>query len=411
MRSRLLVLFALIITAAGFAQTPAPADPDLAKDKAYAIGLERSGKYEEALPWLQKLHERAPKDPEITQALADVTLVLSSAVTDLEQQRQQRVLARQLFQQAIDQGVKEPFAAQMVSYLPADGNVSKFSDNPEVHRLVAQGEAAFAKGNLDEAKDWYVRAVVLDPKNYDAALFAGDMYYRKKDPVAAGEWYARAIQIDPDQEPAYRYWGDALMARGKFSEAREKYIQAVIANPYSEFVWNGVNNFLKGTNQKATWYKIKPQANVTTKENNNINITLNVGDGKKDDPGGVVWMMYGISRAAYQGEKFKKEFPNEPKYRHTLKEESEALSLAADGLNVKDDKKKKKHEQPLPDDLAALARLKSTGFIEPYVLFNAADNDIVKDYIPYRKVHRDLLVRYLSEIVIPPAPSDTADKP
>jgi tetratricopeptide (TPR) repeat protein len=411
MRSRLLVLFALIITAAALAQAPAPADPDLAKDKAYAIGLERSGKYVEALPWLQKLHERAPKDAEITEALADDVLALSATYSDLDQQRQQRVLARQLFQQAIDQGYKGDFPAQMVSALPVDGKISNFSDDPEVHRLVAQGEAAFAKGNVDEAKDWYIRAVVLDPKNYDAALFAGDMYYRKKDSVSAGEWYARAIQIDPDREAAYRYWGDALIARGKFSEAREKYIAAVIANPYGEFVWNGVQNYLKGTNQKATWYKIKPQADVTSKDDKNINITLNIGDGKKDDPSGAAWMMYGISRAAYKGEKFKKEFPNEPKYRHTLKEESEALNLTATVLDESDTKKKKKKDQALPDDLAALLRLHRAGLIEPYVLLNVADNDIAKDYIPYRKEHRDLLVRYLSEIVIPPAPADTADKP
>jgi tetratricopeptide (TPR) repeat protein len=410
MRRRLLVLITLIIiTSAALAQTPAPVDPDLAKDKAYAIDLERSGKFTEALPWLQKLHERAPQDPEITQSLADVVLVLAGTYTNPEQQRQERVLARQLFQQAIDQGIKEPFAAQMVSYLPADGKISKFSDDPEVHRLVSEGEAAFAKGNIDEAKDWYIRAVVLDPKNYDAALFVGDMYYRKNDSVSAGEWYARAIQIDPDREPAYRYWGDALMARGKYSEAREKYIQAVIADPYSQFVWNGTNNFLKGTNQKATWYRIKPQAEVTSKDPNNINITLNLGDTKKDDPAGGVWMMYGISRAAYKGEKFKKEFPNEPTYRHTLKEESEALSLAATMIEA-NTKKKKKDAPPLPDDLAALARLKSAGLIEPYVLLNAADNDITKDYVPYRKEHRDLLVRYLNEIVLPPAPADKSEK-
>lgn len=403
------LLFAALLTisllSSGSGQTPA--DPDLAKDKTYAIDLERAGKYPEALPFLRKLHERAPNDPEITLYLADALLVDASGITEPEQQRQQRIQARNLFKLAIDQGSKADFAAQMVSYLPEDGKFAKYSDDPEVHRLVSQGEAAFAKGNLDEAKDWYIRAVVLDPKNYDAALFAGDIYFRKKDPVSAGEWFSRAIKIDPDRETAYRYWGDALMSRGKYSEARDKYILAIIAEPYSQFVWNGAKNFLNGTHQQATWYKIKPQANVTSKDDKNTNITLNIGDLKKDDPSGTAWMMYGISRAAYQTQSFKKDYPNEPKYRHTLKEEADALSLAVTAIDNKEGKKKKKNAA-LPPDLAALLRLKEAGLIEPYVLLNVPDDEIVKDYETYRKQHRELLVRYLSEIVLPPAPADGA---
>jgi hypothetical protein len=120
--------------------------------------------------------------------------------------------------------------------------------------------------------------------------------------------------------------------------------------------------------------------------------------------------MYGISRAAYQTQSFKKDYPNEPKYRHTLKEEADALSLAATAIDNKDGKKKNKNAAQLPEDLAALLRLKEAGLIEPYVLLNVPDNDIAKDYEPYRKQHRDLLVRYLSEIVLPPAPTDGAAK-
>lgn len=39
--------------------------------------------------------------------------------------------------------------------------------------------------------------------------------------------------------------------------------------------------------------------------------------------------------------------------------------------------------------------------IEPYVLLNAADEDIAQDYPRYREKNREKLEKYLSEFVVP----------
>src|SRR4030095_11749704 len=104
-------------------------------------------------------------------------------------------------------------------------------------RAMEEGEAAFTRGDFDAAITAYSRAYKLDPKLYEAALFIGDIYFRKKDASRAGEWFTRAISIDPNRETAYRYWGNALMAAERTDEARDKYIEAVIAAPYSRMTW------------------------------------------------------------------------------------------------------------------------------------------------------------------------------
>ena len=44
--------------------------------------------------------------------------------------------------------------------------------------------------------------------------------------------------------------------------------------------------------------------------------------------------------------------------------------------------------------------------LEPYVLISAPDRDIASnDYVPYREQHRDQLEAYLSQFIVPPAPS------
>ena len=76
-------------------------------------------------------------------------------------------------------------------------------------------EADFSRGELDKAREGYMRALLLDPNNYSAGLFTGDVLFNQHAYGDAGEWFARAIQIDPNRETAYRYWGDVLVATGK----------------------------------------------------------------------------------------------------------------------------------------------------------------------------------------------------
>jgi hypothetical protein len=122
----------------------------------------------------------------------------------------------------------------------------------------------------------------------------------------------------------------------------------------------------------------------------------------KNDPGGSAWMMYGMERALWHGDKFKKEFPNESAYRRTLREEADCLHLMVTVMTEqKDFEKKKKDMDPA---LVQLVKIDQSGFLEPFALLNRADKEIAQDYAPYRDVHRDTIYRYFDEFVVPKAP-------
>lgn len=398
--------FGIALLTPAFSQQPAasssqpPLDAETQKDRTYALDQVKEGKKLAVLDLLAKLHTKLPKDCDIGMALADAQ-ISQSATLEGDAEKAERKASRKTYKDVVDAGCENDFANQMYQAIPEDGARSPFSDNADVERLVKKGEAAFGEGKYDEAKDWYIKAVVLDPKNFAAALYAGDAYFAKKDWVSACEWFKRASEIDPGQESAHRYWGDALMQRRMFADAKQQYIQAVIADPYSNFVYNGMNNYLRGTGGKAKWYKIAPQADVSQKDDKNINITLSPGNGKGDDPSGGAWMAYAISRAAYRKDDFAKDHPGEKEYRHSMQEEAKALSLAVEVATGD-----KKNKNPLPDDLARLVELKKGGFLEPYVLLNVPDGGVVQDYPAYRTAHRDVLERYLADFVLPAAPPD-----
>jgi hypothetical protein len=112
-------------------------------------------------------------------------------------------------------------------------------------------------------------------------------------------------------------------------------------------------------------------------------------------------LMYSIERTIWKTEKFAKEFPGEKTYRHSLKEEVDALSLVATAFAENQKKKKLKDSDP---SLATLTKFQAEGLLEPYVLLIRPDNDIARDYSSYQAAHRGKLIEFVDKYVVPPAP-------
>jgi tetratricopeptide (TPR) repeat protein len=283
----------------------------------------------------------------------------------------------------------------LLDLLPPDGSI-RHESNAEVDRAIQSGEAAFAKRDYDEAIANYSRAFALDPKNYAAALFIADSYFAKRDFAKAEEGYERAIQVNPDVETAYRYEADMLTKNGAMEKARTRAIQAVVAEPYNPITWRGL----------AQWANANHVQLKAIHVNTHTVMAENAADGPlitvdpKSSPGAIaVGILYSGTRANWRKEEFKKRFPQEPQYRHSLAEEADALSVAA--------KFELKHGVSLnaiDPDLALLKQLYNANMIEPYVLLNAADQGVAQDYPAYRSRNRSRLEDYLSQFVVPPTP-------
>ncbi len=366
------------------------------------MDLYDQGKSIEALPWFEKVVAATPNNVVALEHLAACLVNEAATLPDPEQRKATRIRARQQFLRAKELGDNSDYLRAGLAGLPEDGRDAEYGSNPEVDRLMKQGEAAFAANKLEDAKSAYLAALLLDPNNYGALLFIGDVYFRKGDATAAGEWFSRAIQVQPTEETAYRYWGDALLKQRKLAAARDKFIDAIIANPYDQRSWSGIHNYLRTAKQNATWYKIQPPNSFSaTDKGGTINLDTNSMD-KKD--GNSAWISYPMERILWKNGKFAMEYPNEKQYRHSLKEESAALSVVA---SVASELSNGKKAEKLNTDLQALVSLKSAGFLDPYILINVPDQGIAQDYVEYRKAHRDILFRYLSEVVVPPVPADT----
>jgi len=372
-----------------------PVDEQTGKDRSYAMDLYQRGKCLEAVPWLEKIISKLPNDPAIHEALGSCLVAKAATLPDAAQRKATRVQARQEFLKAKELGDNSDYLNLGLASLPEDGHDPQYADNAEVDRLMRQAEAAFAAGNLDDAKKSYLQVLVIDPNNYTALLFMGDVYFRKGDATAAGEWFSRAIAVDPTQESAYRYWGDSLMKQGKVTEAGDKFVEAFIAEPYNRLARAGFVNWGERVNLSLAHPRVEFPASVNKKGENGTTITLDPTMLDKGDKDGssAAWMVYSFTRASWATSEFAKQYPDEKAYRHSLKEEATAIRAALKSL---DEKKSATGDH----SLQILKKLDQDGLLEAFILLAMPDAGIANDFAGYRKTNTENLRRYVKQYVM-----------
>lgn len=369
-------------------------------ERQNAVTLFNQGKRLEALQPLEALVQKSPQDAELLVYLAASLIDHAATLTDQDAAAKERLRAKDLVQKGWGLGNSSPLAEnlrQIMRDLPANGEI-QFSNNAEVERLMNAGEAAFARRDFDAAVAVYAKALELEPTNYSATLFTADAYGRKKDFARASEWYERAMRLDPDVETAFRYYADMLAAQGDMAKARSMLIRAAVAEPYNKIVWREIRAWALINNTAFTLMYLPVP--VLRKDG------AVSGDHASEHPPELLpaWQAYHAAIADWRRGKFEEKFPRQP-YRHSLAEESDALTAASKILEKL--KQDEKTAGLVTGDTVAglLLRLYEAGLIEPYVLFSLGDDGIARDYKTYRIANRGKLEEYMDKFVMPPAPA------
>ena len=364
------------------------------EDRRRAFQLIKDAKYPEAQALFEKLAVAHPQDAAIIENLGLLVMHQATYLPTPEERRKARQRARELLIKAVQLGSPNPLTA-LIQGIPEDGGTDQtFSTRKEVDDAMREGEAAFGKGDFPKAVEMYQRALMLEPKLYEAALFIGDVYFKSAEQVKAGEWFARAIQINPDRETAYRYWGDALMKQGKVTEAGDKFVEAYIAEPYIRLARSGFVSWGDRVNLTRAHPRVEFPAAVNKKTDNQTTITLdpNMLDKGDKDGSAAAWVLYSFTRASWVTSEFAKQYPDEKTYRHSLKEEATAIRAALKSLEKKG---------PTSDrSLQILQKLDKDGLLEAYILLAMPDAGIASDFAAYRKTNTENLRRYVKQYVM-----------
>lgn len=372
-------------------------EPD--PERARAFQLYEEAKYTEALPVFEKLAAKYPEDRDVLKIYGFLVVGQTAYMKDEAARKDARRRGRELLVKAQQLGAADALLRSILEAVPPDGgDDTKLSSKKEAEDAMREGEAAFAKKDFAKAIEMYQLALLFDPKLYEAALFTGDCYYSSAEQKKAAEWFARAAAINPDREAAYRYWGDSLMKQGRVTEAGDKFIEAYLAEPYSRLSRSAFLDWGERVHININHPEVEIPANVSSPQQGQISINLDPNALKNDDKSGAgaAWLMYGLVRGGWQSANFAKAYPNEKKYRHSLKEEADALRAA---LKAYDGQQAKKPETGDPS-LQLLTKLEKEGLLESYILLALPDEGIAQDYPAYRSTHLEDLRRYVKQYVL-----------
>jgi tetratricopeptide (TPR) repeat protein len=234
----------------------------------------------------------------------------------------------------------------------------------------------------------------LEPGNYYAALFTANTLDRRGDSHKAAEWYERAAALNPDAETAFRYYADMLAKHGDMLKARSMLIRAAVAEPYNKIVWREIR----------AWAVINHTAfNIVYLPIPRLPKTAASTAGPAEGIAAAWRAFYSVKVRWRSGVSFHERYPRELTYRHSLAEESEALSAAAQTLQRLAAQDKGAQAVSVDPIAPLLLRVYEAGLIDAYVLFSLGDDGIAQDYTEYRAKHRAQLEGYLDRFVMPQA--------
>ncbi len=185
---RALVLLALFVTlVCGIGNTQGgTASSGANTAERLAQALYEQGKFVDALPLFANLSADHPSDKVLKERWAWCLFQYATTLSDPEQRKKTLTKAHAVALEANKLGDNSQLL-MMLLQLPVDGSEKEYSTKKEVNEILKAAEADFVRGDLDKAKAGYLRALALDPTNYDAALFTGDVFFKQHSYANAGE--------------------------------------------------------------------------------------------------------------------------------------------------------------------------------------------------------------------------------
>ncbi|WP_158820048.1 tetratricopeptide repeat protein [Granulicella sp. S156] len=392
----ILAMGLMLVVVSARSQAPAEkTDAEIKAEGEQARALYEKQNFLEALPLYEDLHTRRPQNLLYQERLA-MTLLAKASQQSPEDAQATRRRSRELLLQAKAAGDNSNLIQILLEKLQDADQPAKAE--PVGHEWMQKGETAFSSGDLQAAVGFYKQALDANPQYYVAALFAGDAEYKLNHPAEAGKWFARAIEINPDVETAYRYWGDCLEKAGDHTQAEAKFIGGIVAEPYSRAPRLGLKQWADRNHAMVVAPPIKLPARATTGKDGHINITMSMpAAADKDNKESALALSYSMESALWQGDEFRKHFPNEKTYRHSLLEEATSVRLM---LSVV--REQKIPENTLSASTKLLLELDNAGMLECWILLDDPDQGIAQDYAAYRKDHRELLAKYIAQYDVHP---------
>ncbi|MEF9929304.1 MAG: hypothetical protein RR804_15880 [Massilia sp.] len=179
------------------------------------------------------------------EALAGLVLKLST-VAPQNKAPQLRDMARALAERATLLAADDPVAQEVLRMLDDPAPPPLHQPNARAAKLMAEGEAAFARQDIAAALAKYEATMLADPQYSSAWVAAGNCHYVQRDWKGAEALFRQATLIEPHNAQAWRYLSDALFYQDKRGAAEAMLYKAIEADPSQRPNWSKLARYRAG---------------------------------------------------------------------------------------------------------------------------------------------------------------------
>lgn len=380
----IIVVGALPVAHAASARSKAaPPDLNLAND------LMDQAKYVEAAAIQEQWLKLNPKDADGWFHYGYTLELQASASEKPAEQKKLRKRAREALLKAKKLRSTHAMLEPLLEKIRPDGTEIDltFSAHEKAAALMKQAETAFVRHDYDAAYKLYQETLALEPSNYYALLYSGDVHFNRGQLEEACAWFAKAVAADPNLETAHRYWGDATRRLGKHEESLSHHIDAFIAQPLHPYPRKMLGNELQLNGGPGRRIPLKlPQAGFELK-GKQINLSPTA-------LGNLADASYTLVCAGWRLKNFQERHPTEKTSRHCIEEEVFSLEYLLEARESKD-KDGKQVYADYQTELELLAKIKADDLLAPFAFFERGDDALHTDYPAYRDKNREQLRRYV----------------
>ncbi len=116
---------------------------------------------------------------------------------------------------------------------------------PEAKALIDQGISAESSGKLDEALEFYQRAIGLQPRLAAAHMNLGIVLHANGELASAIISHRRAVELDPDSAPAHYNLAQSYLEAGDSAPAEAEFRKALDIRQHFPEAWVGLANALE----------------------------------------------------------------------------------------------------------------------------------------------------------------------
>lgn len=322
-----------------------------------AQALEGSARYQEALT-KYKAAEQADPTASIPLSLAAGLVLKLSTVAPQDKAPQLRDMARALAERAMLLATDDPVAQEVLRMLDDPAPPPLHQPNARAAKLMAEGEAAFARQDIKVALSKYEATMLADPQYSSAWVAAGNCRYAQRDWKGAEALFRQATLIEPHNAQAWRYLSDALFYQDKRGAAEAMLYKAIEADPSQRPNWSKLARYRAGAGLPLKALGLRRGVRVAENADGKYVISLDSQTEAEKTPDHAFRLALGMTEVALRTE-------DKDKRKSAFEIELEAWRLA---LKIADEAEANSGAGILDPGLLQVRALAREGQLEPAIL-------------------------------------------